>query len=76
MFGCVVLSLAGFVYGLRENGNGGARQREAAPGAGIPMPYRVVSWVAVAWMLLAFAVGAWLRSRRRQAWEEMGAVFG
>jgi amino acid transporter len=101
MFGYVLLSLAGFAYGVRENGNGGARRRlvvvsvlalgasclavygslyysfvEAAPGAGIPTPYRIVPWVALGWMALAAVVGLWLRSARRQAWDEMGAVFG
>ncbi|HEV8623006.1 MAG TPA: APC family permease [Acidimicrobiia bacterium] len=49
--------------------------KEAAPGAGIPGPYRAVPIVAAAVVLTAGAVAMALRQWRRQTWAVMGAVF-
>lgn len=48
---------------------------EAAPGAGIPGPYRAIPVVMVVWAALGVGVAVWLRGRDRQAWERMGTVF-
>ncbi|MCA1846577.1 MAG: hypothetical protein LC792_25950, partial [Actinobacteria bacterium] len=49
--------------------------KEAAPGAGIPGPYRAVPMVAAAVVLTAVSVALALRQWRRQTWAVMGAVF-
>jgi hypothetical protein len=47
----------------------------AAPGAGIPGPYRAVPAVAVAVVAAGGAIAVMLRRRRPDAWRAMGAVF-
>jgi amino acid transporter len=49
--------------------------KEAAPGAGIPGPYRVVPALALAALLAAASAAGVLRHRRQDAWLAMGAVF-
>jgi hypothetical protein len=48
---------------------------EAAPGAGIPGPYRVVPALVTAALLAAAGAAGVLRYRRQDVWHAMGAVF-
>jgi amino acid transporter len=48
---------------------------EAAPGAGIPGPYKAVPWLCVAILVLGVLLGLFLRARRQSAWQNMGTVF-
>ncbi|MGH9038957.1 MAG: APC family permease [Acidimicrobiia bacterium] len=48
---------------------------EAAPGAGIPGPYRAVPVIGALVVIVAGVVALVLRNRRRDAWERMGALF-
>jgi amino acid transporter len=48
---------------------------EAAPGAGIPTPYKIVPWLCLAWVLIGAGIALYVRRNRPDAWSEMGAVF-
>ena len=48
---------------------------EAAPGAGIPWPYRAIPVVAGLIVVAGAVIALILRSRRPQAWAAMGALF-
>jgi amino acid transporter len=48
---------------------------EAAPGAGIPGPYRAVPFIAALLIISGGGIAMTLRRRRPDAWAAMGAIF-
>jgi len=48
---------------------------EAAPGAGIPGPYRAVPVIVGVGLISGLVAGLTLRRRRPEAWAAMGAIF-
>lgn len=48
---------------------------EAAPGTGIPTPYRVIPWAVLGWVVIGGLVAGWLRWSRPETWERMGTIF-
>lgn len=49
--------------------------KEIAPGAGIPGPYRAVAVVLGLWAAAGAIIALVVRSRNREAWGRMGAIF-
>jgi amino acid transporter len=48
---------------------------EVAPGAGILTIIKIIPWVTLALLLLGLGAATSIKSRNRQAWADMGAVF-
>ena len=48
---------------------------EAGPGFGIPAPYAIIPWVILVWLAAGAVIGLSIRSRHRETWDRMGAIF-
>jgi amino acid transporter len=48
---------------------------EAAPGAGVPFAWKVIPWVCFVALIAGLAIAGYLKSKKPQSWEHMGAVF-